>query len=156
LLESRTVSANEYAHRIPIGEVDRNAPDGWANGYPRTTSSQRAPSPSSRTERKSRVPDVASHPADQSVLDQSYNLLEYLSAVAREIGPKPVRDVRQNERTIWSADVPGHRAVTVGPGEDRPTWLCVQKMPAPDAVTVPPEIGGLLEPKEALQDGSAT
>ncbi|WP_388006874.1 AAA domain-containing protein [Georgenia deserti] len=71
------------------------------------------------------------------MVDQSSRLLDYLSAVAREIGPAPVRDVRQHEFTLWPKDVPSHRSVLLGPTQERPTWLQVRRVPAPDPVEVP-------------------
>lgn len=73
--------------------------------------------------------DVSEGDARNSVLDQSFNLLEYLSAVAREIGPKPVRDVRHYSPVILSSAVPEHNAVRVGPSENRPAWLSIGRVP---------------------------
>ncbi|MGO2112023.1 MAG: AAA domain-containing protein, partial [Pseudoclavibacter sp.] len=102
------------------------------------------------------MPDAAERTAEKSVLDQSYALLEYLSAVAREIGPKPVRDVRKNDTVVWPSAVPDHRAVFVGPGEERPAWLSVGRVSAPAAVEVPSELAGLIDSKEALLTASGT
>lgn len=81
----------------------------------------------------------------RKVVDQSSRLLDYLSAVAREIGPEPVRDVRQHEFTLWPKDVPTHRAVLLGPTQDRPTWLQVRRVPAPAPVQVPDDLEPFLD-----------
>ncbi|GGF41910.1 very short patch repair endonuclease [Microbacterium sorbitolivorans] len=101
------------------------------------------------------MPDATERTAEKSVLDQSYALLEYLSAVAREIGPKPVRDIRSNETVVWPSAVPVHRAVAVGPGEDRPAWLSVARVPAPPVLDVPSGLIGLVGPKGALESASS-
>lgn len=93
---------------------------------------------------------------EQSVLDQSYDLLEYLSAVAREIGPKPVRDVRRHSMCLFPSAVPKHRAVILGPGDNRTAWLSVDRVPAPATVAVPSTLVGLLAPDEALRTASKT
>lgn len=58
-----------------------------------------------------------------TVLEQSYSLLEYLSAVAREIGPKPVRDVTEHQFKLWPDDVADHPAIKVGPSGESPAWM---------------------------------
>lgn len=101
------------------------------------------------------MPDAAERTAERSVLDQSYALLEYLSAVAREIGPKPVRDIRKNDAVVWPSEVPDHRAVVVGPREEGPAWLSVGRVQAPAPVAVPTELTGLIELRESLQTAVA-
>ncbi|MGB2555653.1 AAA domain-containing protein [Cellulosimicrobium cellulans] len=84
--------------------------------------------------------------AHYGVVDQSSRLLDYLSAVAREVGPEPVRDVRRHEITLWPADVPPHRAVLLGPTQERTTWLQVRRVPAPDPVDLPEKLERLIDP----------
>ncbi|WP_137766967.1 AAA domain-containing protein [Curtobacterium sp. SGAir0471] len=91
---------------------------------------------------------------EQSVLDQSYDLLEYLSAVAREIGPKPVRDVRRYATCILPSAVPEHQAVILGPSDSRTAWLSIDRVPAPAPLEVPPPLEGLVVPEAALLSAS--
>lgn len=84
--------------------------------------------------------------ASDSVTEQSFNLLEYLSAVAREVGPAPVRDVRQHDPHILPSAVPAHASVKIGPAEGRQAWLSVARIPAPAPAQVPEWLAPLLAP----------
>lgn len=91
-----------------------------------------------------------------SLLEQSFDLLEYLSAVAREIGPKPVRDVEKHPFRLWPADVPELRGViALGPVGERTSWLEVRRVAAPDPVAIPDEIALLVAAPENLADPNA-
>lgn len=81
----------------------------------------------------------------KSVLDQSYDLLEYLSAVAREVGPKPVRDIAAHEFLTLPSEVPDHSRVRVGPGPERTSWLEVRRVPEPPTVAVPADLADLVD-----------
>ncbi|PRZ08595.1 uncharacterized protein DUF559 [Isoptericola sp. CG 20/1183] len=89
--------------------------------------------------------------AHYRVVDQSSRLLAYLSAVAREVGPAPVRDVRHHEFTLWPADVPSHRAVLAGPTQERLSWLQVKRVPQPAQVTVPEDLQPLLDARSIAE-----
>lgn len=89
---------------------------------------------------------------ERSVIEQSVDLLEYLSAVAREIGPKPVRDVRSQPFTLWPSEIPALPQIKLGPGPDRPSWLTVPRVPAPAPATVPADLRELLDNPRSLED----
>ncbi|MCR1981440.1 AAA domain-containing protein [Cellulosimicrobium cellulans] len=91
----------------------------------------------------------------KSVLDQNFDLLEYLSAVAREIGPKPVRDVKGHPYVLWPAEVPEHRAVRLGPASDRLAWLEVGRLPAPTPAPIPDSLANLLDDLQVLENPDA-
>jgi hypothetical protein len=69
----------------------------------------------------------------------SGRFLDYLAALARDLTTKPERDVRQAAAAapIWPDQVPRHHGVALGPGEDRPAWLVVRKVPEPPAPRLP-------------------
>ena len=106
-----------------------------------------APNPGERPTRELRRERNRSlgNDAAKSLLDQSFDLLEYLSAVAREIGPKPVRNVDNHPVTLWPAEVPELRgAVALGPAGERTSWLEVRRVPTPDRVPVPSQLEALI------------
>jgi very-short-patch-repair endonuclease len=78
------------------------------------------------------------------VVGQASHLLDFLSAVAREVGPEPVRDVKSNELLVWPAEVPVHRAARLGPSESRASWLEVGRLSEPDPVEIPAELDGFV------------
>lgn len=80
----------------------------------------------------------------KSVFDQSLDLLEYLSAVAREIGPKPVRDVKEHPFTLWASELPHHASVSEGPSVSRQAWLEVRRVERPKPVAAPQHVRALL------------
>lgn len=80
------------------------------------------------------------------VVGHAARLLDYLSAVAREVGPEPVRDMRDHDFGLGPSEVPNHRSVLLGPGESREAWLEVRRVPEPAPVDVPEELDGLLVP----------
>lgn len=86
----------------------------------------------------------------KSVLEHSHDLLEYLSAVAREVGPKPIRDIRSHSHLILPSAVPEHRAVKIGPSEGRQAWLSVERVPAPPPAEEPPSLVGLITSSESF------
>lgn len=55
-----------------------------------------------------------------TVLDRTFNLLEFSSAVAREVGPAPVRAIGSHPCAA-SEGVPRHQAVVVGTTTERTT-----------------------------------
>lgn len=83
--------------------------------------------------------------ARAQVIDRSSRLLDFLSAVARDVGPETVRDARRHEITVWSSDVGEHRAVAVGSSDDRAEWLRVRRVPAPPAVVVPSSLSRVVD-----------
>ncbi|GAA4688782.1 AAA domain-containing protein [Promicromonospora umidemergens] len=83
----------------------------------------------------------------EGVVGQASRLLDFLSAVAREVGPEPVRDVNHQEFLVWPTEVPTHRAVRLGPSDTRPSWLEVSRLPEPESVTIPDELSGLIVQK---------
>lgn len=83
----------------------------------------------------------------EDVVGQASRLLDFLSAVAREVGPEPVRDVNRQEFLVWPAEVPTHHAVQLGPSATRTSWLEVSRLPEPEAVAIPDELSGLLVQK---------
>lgn len=86
-----------------------------------------------------------------TVLEQSSALLEYLAAVAREIGPRPVRNVKEYHFTLWPAEVPNCRAVRLGPAGDWQSWLEVERVARPDPVRLPASLNSLVENTESLE-----
>lgn len=94
--------------------------------------------------------------AGKSVLDQSFDLLEYLSAVAREIGPKPVRDVRSHPFTLWPSEVPNVPGVVLGPTGEGSSWLEVARVAAPASAGIPAHLSELLHDRQALDDPDVT
>ncbi|MFP3712660.1 AAA domain-containing protein [Puerhibacterium sp. TATVAM-FAB25] len=89
------------------------------------------------------------------VLTQSSDLLEYLAAVAREVGPKPVLDVTAHPFTLWPADIPHHRAIRVGPTDTRASWLEVERVSEPAPVTIPGALHGLIDPSSCRTPDAA-
>lgn len=85
-----------------------------------------------------------------TVLEQSYSLLEYLSAVAREIGPKPVRDVSEHQFRLWPDDVADHSAIKVGPSGESPAWMRVRRVEAPEPAAIPEHLKPYLKNASAL------
>ncbi|WP_182172693.1 AAA domain-containing protein [Flaviflexus equikiangi] len=87
---------------------------------------------------------------DTTVLEQSYGLLQYLSAVAREIGPKPVRDVNQHDFTLWPDEVGDHSAITIGPAGGGQCWLEVRRVAQPAPATIPDSLRPFLRHEDSL------
>ena len=86
-----------------------------------------------------------SGPAAQ-MQDQTTKLLTYLSAVAREIGPEPVRDVHKQVTAVWPGEVPDHPKVLLGPSETRDSWLTVKKVNKPAPPSLPEDLQDLIDP----------
>lgn len=84
--------------------------------------------------------DLHSHSAGDSIVEKSSNLLEYLSAVAREIGPETVRDVHSHEFRLFPGQVPQHPAITIQLTDEASEYLRVQRVKAPDPISVPPAL----------------
>ncbi|WP_260405831.1 histone-like nucleoid-structuring protein Lsr2 [Microbacterium sp. G2-8] len=84
-----------------------------------------------------------------TVANQVFELLEYLSAAARELGPAPVRDVRKHDVSVWPADLPEHPAVTVGASANG-AWMEVKRVAAPELLAVPEELRGILRVGEHI------
>ncbi|WP_394159777.1 AAA domain-containing protein [Galactobacter valiniphilus] len=80
-------------------------------------------------------------------MDASRNLLEYLAAVAREIGPQPIRDLSEFREVLLPKEVPNHGSVGVGTQRESAAWLTVKRLPKPTAVGVPKSIDGLIDPE---------
>lgn len=91
-----------------------------------------------------------------ALLQQSFDLLEYLSAVAREIGPKPVRDVRSHPFVILPAEVPSHPAVALGTSPTRTSSIEVARVVSPPNVQIPNSLRELLHGEADLSDPSLT
>lgn len=91
------------------------------------------------------VQDPGRRAGGKSVLEQSSDLLEFLSAVAREVGPAPVRDVTTHPFVLMPDEVPASRAVRLGPSGDRSAWLEARRVPAPPPVAVPEPLDGLID-----------
>lgn len=86
--------------------------------------------------------------AGKTVVERTTRLLSYLSAVAREIGPEPLRDVTTRQFALWRSSVPEHSAVRVGTSPDRTAWLTVSKVEAPKPPLVPTLLAGVLDEVE--------
>lgn len=74
-----------------------------------------------------------------STLEKIDSLLRYLSAVAREVGPKPLRDINDAVACIWPDAVPEIPRVKVAtkPGDH---WLVVAKPPSIPPIGVPKDL----------------
>ena len=91
-----------------------------------------------------------------TVLDRTFNLLEFLSAVAREVGPAPVRAIGSHPFVLRSEGVPRHQAVVVGTTTERTTWLSVDRVRTPDPARLPDYFDGLLTNRACLTDPKVT
>lgn len=80
------------------------------------------------------------------MIDQTAGLLGFLSAVAREVGSEPIRDVQQQDLTLWPSDIPAHSSVTLGPSDTRGSWLAVQRLPLPEPPRLPEHLKPLVDP----------
>lgn len=80
-----------------------------------------------------------------AVLDQTSRLLEFLAALARDVGPATVRDVSQYDISIWPGDVPNHHGVLLGPSDTRAEWLTVRRVADLDPPTPPARIAELVD-----------
>lgn len=79
------------------------------------------------------------------VLRQSLSLLQFLSGVAREVGPRQVTDARQHPLALWPADLPdSHPALHVNRTGAGSTVLTVDRVPAPHPLDVPEELRPVL------------
>lgn len=79
------------------------------------------------------------------VLRQSQALLQFLSAVAREIGPRQVTDVRQQPVALGSdAFPPAHPALHVSRSGGDSTVLTVERVKRPRPLTVPDQFRSIL------------
>lgn len=83
-----------------------------------------------------------------SVLEDSYNLLEYLSAVSREVGPAPTRNVQEHSPVIWPTDLPEHPAISFATAQNDSVRLHIQRLPAPPGLDVPKNLHHVLGQKE--------
>jgi very-short-patch-repair endonuclease len=89
-----------------------------------------------------------SHAIEETVKKQSIRFLEYLSAVARELGTSPIYDMHHEDlfTPITDVAVP-NRYLQYGPAESRPAWLTVLKTPKPAPPTINGELRSLIDQK---------
>lgn len=72
------------------------------------------------------------------VLRQSLSLLQFLSGVAREVGPRQVTDARQHPLALWPEGLPDtHPALHVNRSGGGTTVLTVERVPRPESLIVP-------------------
>ncbi len=87
------------------------------------------------------MPDAsAAARAKHTVVDQTARLLDFLAALARDVGPAPVRDITTYGDLLWPDAVPQHPKVRLGPSGEHAEWLRVDRLPAP----TPPELPAAL------------
>ncbi|MCI1901790.1 MAG: phosphate/phosphite/phosphonate ABC transporter substrate-binding protein [Bifidobacteriaceae bacterium] len=71
---------------------------------------------------------------------RSQKFLDYLSAVGREIGAEPVRNVNDVEQLILENDIHVNQFIKLGPSGSRESWLLVKKPPLLLPVVIPEEL----------------
>lgn len=81
---------------------------------------------------------------NSSVVEDSYNLLEYLSAVSREVGTAPVRDVGKHQDVVWPGSLPDHPAITYSTPHDDTKRLRIARVPEPERLPVPRDLQELV------------
>lgn len=89
------------------------------------------------------------------VVEQTARLLDFLAALARDVGTAPVRDITRYDHVLWPDAVPEHGAVRVGPAGESPAWLSVSRVPAPMPPDPPASLQELIDSK-SLVDPNGT
>jgi very-short-patch-repair endonuclease len=95
--------------------------------------------------------------AESAVVQKlSIRFLEYLSALAREIGSAPRREMSREEVLIvFDESLRSNRYVTYGPSDSRNDWLSVAKVPKPDSAVLPEGIKVYVD-EESVADPHGT
>lgn len=81
--------------------------------------------------------------ANSQIIQRSSRLLDYLSAVAREVGPAPLRDVMDQDYIFRPEAIPIHPGVLLGTSGGREAWLTVRKVPKPAPPKLPEPLSAL-------------
>lgn len=83
--------------------------------------------------------------SEKPVIDKTSRLLDYLSAVARELQEKPARDITQFDPLITPLDVPNHSRVHLSPSSGNESWLSIPRLEEPDRPSLPEELEGFVD-----------
>lgn len=80
------------------------------------------------------------------VKQQSITFLNYLSAVAREMGPKPIRRYELNESYITQEQAESSDFVRVGSDEESDAWLTISRPPHFPGITLQEPLDKVIDP----------
>lgn len=92
-----------------------------------------------------------SQSADNYVKQQSITFLNYLSAVARETGPRPIRRYELNESFITQEEIESSDYARIGPDEEHDAWLSISRPPHFIGITLPEPLNKVIDP-ESIAD----
>lgn len=87
---------------------------------------------------------------------RTVDLLGFLSAVAREVGPQPIRNIARLPFVLSSNDVLEHRAVRVGPTPSDPAWLRIARVEPHPYAHAPSAVVEILDDRKCLEDPTRT
>lgn len=92
------------------------------------------------------VSTQASQSADNYVKQQSVTFLNFLSAVARETGPEPIRRYELNEGFITQQQVESSDYVQVGSDQENDSWLTIKRPPHFPGITLQEPLNKVIDP----------